>query len=92
MHFPEGLHFRKLALAAGHYVSKILGLCRDFDKHLCRFYTRLFYSYPNTLISNGLAGLTACTSPGIAIAIKTFERHDGKDVLQVAAQKDLDGS
>ncbi len=38
-------------------VSKILGLCRDFDQHLCRVYTRLAYSYPNTLISNGLAGV-----------------------------------
>jgi hypothetical protein len=34
-------------------VSKILGLCRDFDQHLCLVYTRLTYSYPNTLISNG---------------------------------------
>jgi hypothetical protein len=24
-----------------NYVSKILGLCRDFDQHLRRFYTRL---------------------------------------------------
>jgi len=39
-----------------NYVSKILGRCRDFDQHLYRVYTPLTCSYPNTQISNSLAG------------------------------------
>jgi hypothetical protein len=63
-------------------VSKILGLCRDFDQHLCRVYTPLTCSHPNTLISNGLAGLIAFTNSGIANALKTLRKHVGKDALQ----------
>ena len=63
-------------------MSRIFGLCRNFDQHLCRVYTRLTCSYLNTLISNGLAGSIACTNSGIANALKTLRKHVDKDALQ----------